>query len=145
VIRVRLAVEADLPRLVAMGRRFIAESKYHAEIEDNPAQRETLMRRFLDNEAGALFVTGEAGAPTGMIAVYLYANPLDGNPWAGELFWWVDPEHRGPGIVLLKTAEAWARERGARKIIMVAPTKRVAAAYRALGYSRLETHFSKDL
>jgi GNAT superfamily N-acetyltransferase len=145
VTRVRRAVEADLPRLVAMGRRFIAESRYREHIACNPAQLETIMRRLIADDSGALFVADQDGAATGMIGVYAFAHPLDASPRVGELFWWVEPEHRGPGLDLLRAAEAWARERGARSLLMVAPNKRLAAAYRALGYAKLEEHFTKDL
>lgn len=142
---VRRAVAADLPRLVAMGRRFIAESPYQAHIADNPAQIEAIMRRFLDDASGALFVIGPEGNASGMIGVYAFAHPLDASPRVGELFWWVEPEHRGAGLKLLRAAEDWARARRARSMLMVAPTKRVAAAYRALGYYKLEEHFTKGL
>jgi GNAT superfamily N-acetyltransferase len=142
---VRRAVAADLPALVAMGRRFIAETHYHRHLSDNPAQIETIMRRFLHDTNGALFVIGPEAGPLGMLGVFTFAHPLDASPRASELFWWVEPEHRGHGLTLLRAAEAWAREQGATRLDMIAPDERTAAAYRALGYAKFEEHYSKDL
>lgn len=140
---IREATEADVDSIVAMGRRFLSETRYRGTIADNPAQMAVLARNLITNEVGVLLVSEAAGVLTGMFGAFLYVHPISGERMATELFWWVQPEHRGHGIRLLKHAERWARGQGAKALQMIAPTPDVEAIYSALGYSQVETAYQR--
>jgi histone acetyltransferase (RNA polymerase elongator complex component) len=59
--------------------------------------------------------------------------------------WWVEPEHRGAGVRLVREAEKRAKEAGAQRIQMIAPTKQVGAIYERLGYAFIESAYGKRL
>jgi GNAT superfamily N-acetyltransferase len=141
---IRHASLEDVPALVAMGGEFIASSSYCGRLGDSPEARAALMCRLVEDEAGLLLVLDHDG-PRGMLGMVLYPHPLSGETIAGELFWWVDPAHRGHGVALLREAEAWAREHGAVKVQMIAPNDRVARLYQARGYAPLEQVLQKEL
>ena len=144
---IRLALHGDIPRAVAMGRRFIAETSYRGGMADNPDRLAETAARLIDGEDSALFVADESDTIIGMIGVYTYTHPYSGERFATELFWWVDPEKRGTGVRLLRAAEAWARTQGVRSLQVVAPrsNERLGAIYERLGYTRLETCYQREI
>jgi len=142
---IRPATEDDVPRLVEMGERFLTETVYRTRVPVNPQQMATTVLRLLATETGAVFVSERDGALVGMIGLLAFTNPITGEPTISELFWWVEPEHRGCGLRLLRRAEAWGRESGAAKVHMIAPTPDVARLYERLGYEQLETTFQRAL
>lgn len=66
---------------------------------------------------------------------------------AYELFWYVDPEHRGSvGMKLLFAFERRAKEIGCQKLMMMTLRKNdVGALYTRLGFDETETGFVKRL
>jgi GNAT superfamily N-acetyltransferase len=141
---IREAVHADIPHLVVMGRHFLHASKYADHIVENPDAMFDLLLRLIDAEDGVVFVSGD-DRPRGMIGAHLFKHPISGEIMVSELFWWVEPDHRGAGLPLMRALEDWARTRGAVKLQMVAPDDRTGRAYRGLGYTKLEEHFIKVL
>jgi len=128
-----------------MGRRFVEETPYRSIMaQDDDAVRACMTGLLTTPEAG-LFVAENAGLVVGMIAVLVFGHPLSGERIASELFWWVEPEHRGGGIRLMKRAETWAQRRGAVKMQMIAPTEQVGRVYEALGYTRIEEVYQRAL
>lgn len=144
---IRPATVADIPRIVEMGRQFIADTSYRGGIADNPDRLARTAARLIEGDDSALFVADTGAAVVGMIGVYTYTHPYSDELFATELFWWMDPEHRGAGLRLLKHAEAWARWRGATALQVVAPRSndRLGVLYERLGFTRVETHYQRDL
>lgn len=142
---IRRATEDDMPRLLAMGKRFAAETDYRRFMEVDPARLAGTIFDLLNNPDGAVFVSGNDATITGMIALLLFEHPFSGERTVFELVWWVDPESRGDGVRLLRAAEEWGRESGVRKMQMVAPNDRVGALYRRLGYEAVETSYQRSL
>lgn len=62
-----------------------------------------------------------------------------------EIAWWVDPEHRGGSIDMLKMYEDWALEKGAKLIEVKSLNifKEVENLYERMGYSPIETSWVK--
>ena len=141
---IREAVPGDIPRLVAMGGRFIRIA-YPTTLRDNPAARAETMAAAIAGENGLLLVMERCGQIVGMICAFVYVHPLTADKIGGELFWWVEPECRGRGLALLRRAEAWAKTRGAIRFTSIAPSARTARLYRHLGYQELEVHYQKDI
>lgn len=64
---------------------------------------------------------------------------------AHEIAWWVDPEHRGGSIDMLKKYESWAVEQGAKLIEVKSLNifKDVEKIYERMGYNPIETSWVK--
>ncbi|KKN24646.1 hypothetical protein LCGC14_0892720 [marine sediment metagenome] len=144
---IREANLADIPRLVEMGRQFIAESTYKQHLPENPKQLHVLAEQIISNPKGAILVSESEGKLTGMLALITYPHPFSGELVAGEVFWWVDPEARKgrTGLKLMRRAEKVAIELGAKKMQMVAPTERIARLYERLGYEKVESTYQTGL
>lgn len=83
-----------------------------------------------------------------MLAIVVLPHPITGRLYADELAWWVEPRFRRGriGPTMLKHAEAWARQKGATVLKMVAPAGTdVGRFYEATGYRAVETAYQKRL
>ena len=143
---IRKASSADLPALIAMGRQFL-QTVYPARFRDDPAQLETFGHAMLTDDGQRLLLAAEdADRVIGMIGLVVYPHPMSGDVIAAELFWWVDPEHRGSASArLLRRAESWARVQGATVLQMVAPNADVATFYERIGFDRVETVYHRGI
>lgn len=145
---IREATRLDVPRCVEMGRRFWRTTGYSTLITENPAQMAAIGERLIAGPDSVLLVdqrtTGEIIA---MIGVLIFQHHLSGQRTAGELFFWVEPEHRGRGVWLLTAAENWARHHGAVLMQMIEPTNvdDVGDLYERLGYAEIEIGWMRPL
>ena len=129
-----------------MGERFLTETVYCGRnVGVNPMAMARTVGLLLASDMGAVFVVEQQDTVVGMIGLLLFENPITGELTASELFWWVEPEHRGHGVRLLKRGEQWARASGAQKIHMIAPTPAVGHLYERLGYGYLEAAYQKAI
>jgi GNAT superfamily N-acetyltransferase len=142
-VTIREAVRADIPHLVVMGLHFVRSGDYAGHLDENPDALFDTMLRLIESGDALLLVQGE-DKPTGMIGALIFSHPLSHQTFFSELFWWVEPDHRGNGLALLRMAEKWATARGASHSIMISPDERVSRVYETLGYSLLETHYVKE-
>lgn len=162
--RIREAVEADVPAIVAMGERFLGSSHYGDLFPPAPGRLEAVVRAALEHGvvllAEALGDTladdyGDTGIAqsvevVGMLVLVALPHPFSGEVIGDELAWWVNPEHRGgrAGHKLLRSAEAWARQNGVVALKMSAPTDSDDSVdgylYRT-GYVAVETAYLKRL
>lgn len=143
----RRADATDVPRLVEMLREFVTSTKYRKFVGDSPEALAAFLAPLIENPLSAIFVAEREERVIGMLGVLGYVHPMSGEKCAGELFWWLDPNHRGAGGWLLRRAEKWARAYGAKSLQMIAPVENatVALMYRRLGYEPVETAFHKVL
>jgi GNAT superfamily N-acetyltransferase len=144
---IRPATHEDIPRLVAMGEQFIADSEYWRFVACDPERMGITCAWLINNETNALLVDADNERIAGMIGLVTYTHPVSGAMVATELFWWVDPEARDGrrGLRLLRAAEAWAKAAGAACIQMVAPSERIEQLYARLRYSRVEVTYQRSL
>lgn len=142
---VREATVDDVPALVAMGQRFRNETIYATRLPENTAQMGEIARRLIVEDNGHVLVVDRDGALVGTIGLLVFPHHFSGALTAAELFFWVNPEHRGHGVRLLRRAEQWARDRGATTMQMIAPTPEVGTLYTRLGYAALEVAYEKEL
>ncbi len=142
---IRIAEERDIPRIVEMGRAFHEASAYR----DFGFDEKTFgncARKLMQDFTGILLVDGQT--PQGMIGGIAYPMYFNARHWAAqELFWWVEPAHRGRGKALLKAFEDWARGCGAHSIQMIAldAMKPVDNLYLRAGYSPAERYYIRSL
>lgn len=140
---IRTAEQSDLPRLVEMGRRFREESSYRNLVDDNPEQIGLTMGQLI--KQGWLLIAEHDAKITGMFGFVLHNHFFSGEKVAGEVFWWVEPEHRGDGVRLLREAERRAQAAGAKRMQMIAPTERVSQFYERIGYAFVESAWQRTL
>lgn len=141
---VRPATERDVPRIIEMGRAFLQASPYVAVLRENPAQIETFTRWLLTNPEGLLLVLEDrGGAVAGMFGALLAPHYFSGDMMATEVVWWVEPDARGAGKLLLAAAEQHAQAHGAIALQMIAPDPRVGTLYERAGYRFVESAYQK--
>jgi GNAT superfamily N-acetyltransferase len=149
---IREATLADVPRIVAMGTRFIQETAYADRIGVHPEQMTAFVTRLITSDtpgmlASAIFVLEREGAVVGMIGLAVLPHFMSGEVIGSEMFWWVEPDARKGigGVRLLKRAESWAKDHGAVRMHMIAPNAAVAKFYEAVGYHALEVAYERSL
>ena len=141
---IRRATVDDTPRMIEMGQHFVMDTEYARLVSVSPERLADTIASVLSNPDGVVLLSGN-GKATGMIAMLAYDHPFSGERTAFEIVWWVEPEARGDGVRLLRAAEDWAREQGAKHMQMVAPNDRVGMLYQRLGYAPVETSFQRSL
>lgn len=143
----REAIQADVPRLQDMFAEFVASTQYARYVGNSPEYSAGLIERLIVNDDGIILVAERDALVIGMLALLAYQHPMSGERVAQEVFWWLDPAHRGFGVFLLRRGERWAKSQGARRLSLMAPADkpRVMEIYEAIGYERVEVTFQKDL
>lgn len=144
---IRLATLADVPALVTMGQRFLEATDYGAHLATSPAHLEELARALLATDQAAIFVAEVGGVVVGCLALHVFPHPMSGEQTANELVWWVNPEARGVGLLLLRRGEQWAKAMGAQTLQMVAPQAAtdVQAFYQRAGFVPVETMYARRI
>ena len=142
----RDATAADLPRLCELFERFRAESHYAKYGPAHPEVSTPFIESLLTADDRVVLVVEAEAQIVGMIGVVVTQHPMSGERCATEMFWYLEPEFRGSGVWLLRRAERWALDRGAKFILMVSPQSHaVDRIYEALGYEAGETSWYKSL
>lgn len=144
---IRIATDTDVPRLVAMFQQFVASSQYEKYVGRDPAFCTAQMARIVASADAIIYVVEHEESVIGMLGGVVFQQPFSGEIIASELFWWLDPNHRGHGGWLLKRFEKWAAAKGATRVQMMAPIDkpRVAETYVGLGYASIETIYQRNL
>jgi GNAT superfamily N-acetyltransferase len=146
---IRIAAEADIPRIIEMGRKFWALTDYRS-VEYDAGSIEHWSKLMIDQ--GLLLVAEVDGEVVGSVGAL--SAPLLGNVKyrvASELFWWLEPEHRtvGLGAALLIGIEGAAKAQGVKFFNMIAlnavEPERAAQVYLERGYKLTEWSFTKEL
>jgi GNAT superfamily N-acetyltransferase len=142
----RTANKQDIPALLGLCKRFFSVSGY----AENMTFHEKSMRRTLEALVQNHIVMVHGSPPVGVLAavvgpMFFNAKELS----VAELFWWVDPEHRGVGTELLSALEAEAQKRGAKRVSMLCLEKlepeKIGQMYQRRGYSLVEHNYMKEL
>lgn len=132
------ATEADIPRIVEMGGRFVAQAWEMAYDADDTAE---YVRMILENGEVFLNEHGMLGA---------IAAPLPFNKAhivATELFWWC--EKKGAGLALFAAFEDWAESEIGAHQISVSTVHEVnpgiARLYARRGYRLREQNYVRSI
>ncbi len=96
-------------------------------------------------DQGIIFVLDNEGEIAGGIGGMAIPDCITGILSATEAFWYTRKEHRGQGLRLLTAYEAWAKERGCKKVRMVHLSDlmpdRLRRFYEKRGYREIETTY----
>jgi acetyltransferase (GNAT) family protein len=145
---IRNATPADIPRLVELGSRSLREGSYHGKYGDNPEVTTKLAERALQSPHARVIVADVDGVVVGLFFFVVYPHMYTGQLVAGEMMWYVEPEHRAgaTGLKLRWRAEELARELGATEMQITAPNDEIAAMFAKMhGYEKMETGFRRGL
>jgi GNAT superfamily N-acetyltransferase len=138
---------AELTQLAKLGEKFWAEGKLPGKFV--PEVFVKTWDTFHQLGMGAIIGLFDGANPVGAIGAIAYPDPNDGELVVTETFWFVDPAHRGAGLKLLDAFEAWAMNRGAKRIVLVHLVQLAPEVLRRLylrkGYQEIEVHFIKSL
>lgn len=140
---IRDAREEDLSRIVDMGLNFRKLTSYATHLGENKEKMHELASQLLSKDG--LLVLENCNEIIGMLGFIVYSHFISGDLIAGEVFWWVEPEHRGHGNMLLDEMERRAKQRGAKFAQMIAPNPWVARYYNRRGYQFVESTHQKEL
>lgn len=107
-----------------------------------------LAEKMLGDGDHIILVIDSEGQAVGMAGALAYPTWYCPEEMTGQdLFWWVDPEHRGSGGLLLDALEAWAMGMGAVTFSMASMSAsegdRVGRIYERRGYRAQETTYTK--
>lgn len=140
---IRTATASDVPRLIEMGERFRSSSTYRKYLAGNSEQMRRFAEKIIDGDG--LLVSERSGKIVSMLGFVVFPHFMSGETTGGEVFWWVEPEHRGEGLKLLRAAEKCARSVGAKRFQMIAPSEDVEKLYELMGYEYVESTYQKML
>lgn len=133
----------DLEDCAVLGRVFFDSTQIPGEF--NPEAFIRAWRRFFTIGAARVFGARRDGRLVGAVGGLVATNPNTGEPWAQELFWFVDPGSRGMGVRLLRVFLDALQDEGIAWVTMVAlegpMREKVGRLYERLGMTRLETHY----
>jgi RimJ/RimL family protein N-acetyltransferase len=151
-LNVRQATAEDLDAYIELLAHFHESSPMRGVAPYDPEGIRAFLSASLENTNILLLVGELDGQIVGVTSCLLY--PLYFSPGyqvAQELWWWLTPAARGSGIgqAMFKAIEAWAREKDARALFMIALEDERAAAmekvYFRAGFRPLERTFIKEL
>lgn len=145
---IRDATDADIPRILAMGRAFADATPYGALMPFDAAQVEALARYLMAEHKVLVACLPDVGTVVGMLALTCLPHPFTGALTVDEVVWWVDPEARAlqVGVQLLEHGEEWARAKSVPVVKMVAPTgSAVVRLLERRGYRQVEVTLYKGV
>lgn len=146
---IRLANKDDLEGIARLGQLFFNETSFKNFTHYDPESVIQFLNALLDSDEGVIVVATIDNEMIGMCAAVLY--PIYFNlkdKGAQELFWWVNPEHRGTtGKHMLRLMESEVKRRGAASFTMIAleavEPVRTGKIYKRQGYETIEHHYIK--
>lgn len=138
---IRVATQADIPRILELGELMHAESPRWSRLSFNRVKAEHYLRDLIDG-AGAVFLAEHGGVVVGGIAGVLSSHWSSDDLLADEVAFFMAPAARGNmlAVRLVCTLRAWAEQRGAKWLQAGTSTgldpERTAQLYERLGFTR---------
>tara|TARA_R110000868_G_scaffold100489_1_gene276285 strand:- start:71 stop:523 length:453 start_codon:yes stop_codon:yes gene_type:complete len=145
---IRLLNPSETAALIPGAKEFFAEGNLQGSLNERHFC-ETISK-YINSGVGFCLVDEESGVFRGSIAAAIFPDYATGDVTCMELYWFVPKEDRGlRGVRLLKSFEAEARNRGAKRIMMMHLTSgkydKFVHFYEKCGYSLKEQVFAKEL
>lgn len=100
-------------------------------------------------KSASILALKKEGKFIGAIGLTFSSSLEDGVFTCMEAFWFVSEEHRGQGLKLLLKAEKVAKQRGAKRMMMVylenSMPQKVKLVYDRMKYKKIQTIYFKEL
>lgn len=149
-VTIRHAAPEDLGAIHDMGARFHAGTCYADLIPVCLDSFLSTVTNLATAPRGVVLVAESNGQVIGMAAAFANPHWFNARHLAGqELFWWVEPEHRGSraGPLLATGLEAWATGAGCKTFSMASTAnlkpESLARLYARRGYVPQDIYFAK--
>lgn len=148
---IRDATKEDIEALVLIGERFFDETRFADVMQFDPGSLRDTLENLITDPDGIVLVADSLTNLIGVAGGLVHPSYFNRDHITGqELFWWVDPDHRGTaGSPLFGALEAEARAKGARSWAMIALATLnpdgVGQFYERHGYRASERTFIKAL
>jgi GNAT superfamily N-acetyltransferase len=147
---IRLPERSEIPALVEMGRRFHAASGYSDIATFDANSVSSMLASMIDGENFVFLVVEKKGELLGGAGALIFPCYLNlAHRTAQELFWYVDPEHRGVGIRLFDALCSEVKRKGAESLMMITleslKPELVGAFYERRGFRNISRSFIKGL
>jgi len=136
----------EIPLMYEGGRLFLEEAKFPAPFSEKSFRSH--WRVLISADLGEVWAEFENGKIVGAIGMAFLEDTFTNVPTAFEQFWWVHPDHRNSrlGLELWHKFEERARERGAKRLVMVhLASLNLQGMFERRGYSLIEQTFAKEL
>lgn len=144
---VRPVTIEELPQVVGVGFQFFKEGDLPGGFVPDVFIRN--WTSLLSEDRGVFFGLFKEDRFVGGLGAVICPDLNNGQLMAVETFWYVQPQHRGRGLRLLREFEKWAKERGARRVAMLHLLKlhpaEMNTLYKRLGYRPVEVNYIKEL
>jgi GNAT superfamily N-acetyltransferase len=149
---VRQANVADLDRYIVLAESFHMASPMHGMIDFDHVGYGEFFKTSLQNDMVGIWlaeIDDEIVGISGAVAYPLYFNPAA--IVVQELWWWLTPKSRGSGAggKMFKQIEAWAKEKNATALFMIAledaRAKKMENLYVRAGFKPMERTFMKEV
>lgn len=139
---IRNATRADIPFMLLMGEEFADDAGVTDWVEWDPASVTELLEFIIDNENAIALVSDNA-----MFGGFIFPHEFNNKVMVfKEVFW---RSKGGGGVKMLKKAEKWAKDKGAKMSGMFTPIKMdpigVGKLYERLGYQATERIYMRAL
>lgn len=156
-MNIRPATRDDIPRIVEMAERFYPQSPYPAIYGDMPRTQAAgvvivMMQGMTEHgiQPGVMLVAEKDDELVGMLALHLDPATFTPEVVAGEIVWWMEPEHRGGmgAIRLVRRGEQEAKVRGAtvcRMAVLGTSPHEASEILQRIGYAPTEWIHTKRL
>jgi GNAT superfamily N-acetyltransferase len=145
---IRKAQIHDWNQIGALGLKFYEEAQ-DLKGELIPEVFAQNWQSYIEAGYGHVFVSMEGDEVCGTIGGFLTRDPCNNDLVCTEAFWFVHPEKRRNGALLLRHWIHFAKESGARRMSMVhlqhLQSDRLAVFYQKLGFEPIEQHYIKEL
>lgn len=139
------ATPEDIRNVAVMGASFYAEGSLPGGFREEVFV--SSWEKILATGAGRIFVLDRDMEFCGALGALIFPDMNDGAKVAMELFWYVMPQHRGHGLMLMEAFEDWGRANAiSRSIIahfLTINPEAMGKLYRRKGYRAIETNYVK--
>jgi GNAT superfamily N-acetyltransferase len=109
----------------------------------------TIYENMIESGAAKVMVIEKNGELIGSLGFIQHPDLHSGELMLVETFWFVDPAHRGCGLLLLDAYENYGKVAGVDKIAMIhladSYPERLEQLYLKRGYKLVEKHYVKDI
>ncbi len=146
MITIRMAQHDETLAIATLMKGFEQETSHVKVNVEYTAQRYTdLVKQGIAH----LFILEDDGKMIGGLGCIINRDLHDGIPVAVESYWYVHPDHRGGGQMLLDRFESFAKEQGCKRALMVhledSHPESLKRLYGRRGYKLVEQTYMKEI
>ena len=144
---VTIASESDIAEICILAKQYDGGFSKHVTVDVPYATKR--YQSLVASGMMTVFALKYDGKIVGGIAGLIFPDMNSGIQTAVECFWFVNPENRGKGLILLDAFENWAKERHCKKVAIIHLEDSFAEVLKRLylrrGYKLIESHYMKEI